>query len=88
MVVAPAVRARAKNAEIVGTGISNWLTAMSPFASGTAVTSSGGHQSVGAGDDHDGVVGIGQRDDRGARMRAVRLAHEAHIHALSDKKCP
>ncbi len=39
MVVAPVARARWKNAEIAGRGISNWLTATSPLASGAAATS-------------------------------------------------
>src|SRR6478609_11062803 len=39
-VVAPAARARRKKAAIVGSGISNWLTATSPFVSGTDATSS------------------------------------------------
>ncbi len=40
IVVAPAARARLKNAAIVGSGISNWLTAMSPLARTGAPTSS------------------------------------------------
>ena len=41
IVVAPAALARRKNVRIVGSGISNWLTAMSPFASDGAETSWG-----------------------------------------------
>ena len=39
MVVAPTARARLKKAPIAGSGISNWLTAMSPFASTGEATS-------------------------------------------------
>ena len=39
IVVAPAARARSKKALIVGSGISNWLTATSPLASAGAATS-------------------------------------------------
>ena len=77
-----------KNAVIVGSGISNWLTAMSPLARSGAADVLCTHQSVGAGHDDNGVVGIGKGDDGGSGVRLGRLLDEGEVYALRGEKRP
>ena len=82
MVIAPAARARLKKAPMAGSGISNWLTAMSPFASDRRGDIGRAHQRIGAGNDDDGVVGVGGGDDGRSGMRPGRCLHEAQVDSL------
>ena len=44
------------------------------------------HQSVGAGHDDNGVVGIGKGDDGGSGVRLGRLLDEGEVYALRGEK--
>ncbi len=86
IVVAPAARARLKKATMVGSGISNWLTAMSPLASAGAVTSAALTCAFAPGIDDNGVVGIGDGDDRRPGMGLSALPHQAEVDSLRGEK--
>ena len=59
---------------------------MSPFASAGAATSAALDQRIRAGNDDDGVVGIGDRDDRRSGMGFGGLPHEAQVDSLRGEE--
>src|ERR1700692_596205 len=88
IVVAPAARARWKKTVTAGSGISNWLTAMSPFASAGATTSAALTNALAPGMTTMAVAGIGDRNDRRSGVGLGRFPHKTKVDPLRGEERP
>src|SRR6476659_2099325 len=86
IVVAPTARARLKNAVMVGSGISNWLTAMSPLARTGPPTSSAFTKALAPGTTTMVLSALAKGDDGGSGVRLGRLLDEGEVYALRGEK--